>query len=80
MHQDLGWEETGRGKAGDSCREGKSTTDAVQSSGLPAWPPRPRPHFALANPIIAERERQLVEIRRSRRNMGGSRLSYTLLA
>src|SRR4051812_44107186 len=72
MRQDLG-KQSGkyRGARRDKAAAGEAnTTNAARSSGLPAWPPRPRPHFDRANPIIAESERQLDEIRRSRRNMG----------
>jgi hypothetical protein len=83
MREGRGGREALRDKAGENCGRKSSWPDGTcaQSSGLPAWPPRPRPHFVLAKPIIAERERQLDEIRRSRMNIGVlRRVSYTPLA
>src|SRR5712664_1651177 len=75
MRERRGGEEALRDKAEDNCggveRTKRYMRDAcAQSSGLPPWPPRPRPHFVVAKPIIAARERQLDEIRRSRMNIG----------
>ena len=79
MREGRGREEALRDEAGENCggverAEWNVRWDmrgaCAQSSGLPAWPPRPRPHFVLAKPIIAERERQLDEIRRARMSIG----------
>jgi hypothetical protein len=78
MREKRGGGEALRDKAGDNCGGVERAKwymrgACAQSSGLPAWPPRPRPHFVLANPIIAARERQLDEIRRARMSIGVNR-------
>jgi hypothetical protein len=89
MRERRGGGEALRDEAGENCGGVERTNwymrymrgACARSSGLPAWPPRPRPHFVLAKPIIAARERQLDEIRRSRMNIGILRgISYTPLA